>query len=86
MATIGKRNGVAMILGHSIKGITAWWLWRLFYLSNLPNFENKVRVIIDWTVDILFGRNITRLKSPVEIKDIAGYSDNIKQENKYKKK
>lgn len=85
MATIGKRNGVAMILGHSIKGITAWWLWRLFYLSNLPNFENKVRVIIDWTVDILFGRNITRLKSPVEIKDIVVSSDNIKQENKFKK-
>jgi len=30
MATIGKRNGVAMILGHSIKGIFAWAIWRMF--------------------------------------------------------
>ncbi len=80
MATIGKRNGVAMIFGHSIKGIIAWWIWRLFYLSNLPNFENKMRVIIDWTIDILFGRNITRLKSPIEIKDLAS-SDSKNQEH-----
>ena len=71
MATIGKRKGVAVIFGHSVMGISAWWIWRLFYLTNLPSFENRVRVIIDWTIDILFGRNITRLKSPIEIRDIV---------------
>lgn len=70
MATIGKRNGVAMIFGHSIKGVFAWGIWRFFYLSNLPSLENKLRVLIDWGVDMIFGKNITRLKSPIEIKDI----------------
>lgn len=70
MATIGKRNGVAMIFGHSIKGVFAWGIWRFFYLTNLPTLENKLRVMIDWGVDMIFGKNITRLKSPIEIKDV----------------
>ena len=70
MATIGKRNGVAMIFGHSIKGIFAWAIWRFFYLTHLPTLENKIRVMIDWGVDLIFGRNLTRLKSPIETKDM----------------
>jgi len=70
MATIGKRNGVAMIFGHPIKGVFAWGIWRFFYLTNLPSLENKLRVLIDWGVDMIFGKNITRLKSSIEIKDI----------------
>jgi NADH dehydrogenase len=70
MATIGKRNGVAMIFGRSIKGIFAWAIWRFFYLTHLPTLENKIRVMIDWGVDLIFGRNLTRLKSPIETKDM----------------
>lgn len=70
MATIGKRNGVAMIFGHSIKGIFAWGIWRFFYLTHLPTLENKIRVMIDWGIDLIFGRNLTRLKSPIETKDM----------------
>ena len=68
MATIGKRNGVAMIFGHSINGIFAWGIWRFFYLTHLPTLENKIRVMVDWTVDFIFGTNLTRLKSPVDTK------------------
>ena len=68
MATIGKRNGVAMIFGHSINGIFAWGIWRFFYLTHLPTLENKIRVMVDWTVNLIFGTNLTRLKSPVDTK------------------
>ena len=71
MATIGKRNGVAMIFGYSIKGIFAWGIWRFFYLTHLPTLENKLRVMIDWGIDMVFGRNLTRLKSPIETKDMV---------------
>ena len=75
MATIGKRNGVAMIFGHSIKGIFAWGIWRFFYLTHLPTLENKLRVMIDWGIDMVFGRNLTRLKSPIETKDMTSRKD-----------
>lgn len=75
MVTIGKRNGVAMIFGHSIKGIFAWGIWRFFYLTHLPTLENKIRVMIDWGIDLIFGRNLTRLKSPIETKDMISRND-----------
>jgi NADH:quinone reductase (non-electrogenic) len=78
MATIGKRNGVAMIFGYSIKGIFAWGIWRFFYLTHLPTLENKLRVMIDWGIDMIFGRNLTRLKSPIETKDMISRKDTDK--------
>jgi NADH dehydrogenase len=75
MATIGKRNGVAMIFGRSIKGIFAWAIWRFFYLTHLPTLENKLRVMVDWGLDLIFGKNLTRLKSPIETKDMITRKD-----------
>ena len=54
MATIGKKNAVALIGGKKIHGVLAWILWRFFYLSNLPTKEKKVRVAMEWFLDIFF--------------------------------
>jgi len=40
LAPIGKRTGVANILGMNFSGFMAWWLWRTIYLLKLPRFEN----------------------------------------------
>jgi NADH dehydrogenase len=57
MATVGKRTAVAKIFGIKLHGFAAWWLWRTFYLMNLPTTRKKIRVMIDWTIDLLFGRD-----------------------------
>jgi NADH dehydrogenase len=62
IATIGKRNGVAILLGLKIHGFAAWWLWRTFYLVNMPTIEKKLRVMVDWTIDIFFNHDVTRLR------------------------
>lgn len=67
MATVGKRKGVGVIFGIKVLGIVAWFIWRTFYLNKIPSMSNKFRVIVDWTTDILFGRDIARLKTPVEL-------------------
>ncbi len=66
MALIGKRNGVAMLLGHNVQGFTAWAIWRSYYLSNLPTVQKKLRVLVDWLVDLFFKRDVTRLKMTTE--------------------
>ncbi len=66
MALIGKRNGVGILLGHKVHGFTAWWLWRLYYLGNLPTTEKKLRVTVDWIIDLFFKRDVTRLKTFTE--------------------
>ncbi len=78
MAKIGKRNGVGILLGHKVHGFNAWLLWRIYYLANLPTFEKKWKVALDWTMDILFKKNdITRLKTFIEVNNTRSIVDKI---------
>jgi NADH dehydrogenase len=68
LASIGKRTGVARILGINFSGFVAWWLWRSIYLSKLPRFEKLVRVALDWLLDLLFSKDLVQfqtLRAPV---------------------
>lgn len=60
LAAIGRRTGVARILGRNFSGFFAWWLWRTIYLSKLPRFEKKLRVALDWTLDLTFSKDIVQ--------------------------
>lgn len=60
LAAIGRRTGVANILGYNFSGFVAWWLWRTIYLSKLPRFEKKLRVSLDWTLDLLFSKDLVQ--------------------------
>ncbi len=58
LATIGHRAGVARVFGINVSGFMAWWMWRTIYLSKLPRLEKKVRVALDWTLDVLFSKDL----------------------------
>src|SRR5262245_54380015 len=60
LAAIGRRTGVAKILGFKFSGFVAWWLWRTIYLSKLPRFEKKLRVALDWTLDLFFSKDLVQ--------------------------
>ena len=62
MAIIGKRSGIATLLGMNISGFWAWLIWRNVYLSKIPTFDKKFRVLLDWIIDLFFDRDISRLK------------------------
>jgi len=59
MATLGDHSGVASIFGHSFTGISAWLIWRSYYLMNIPTFEKKIKVAIDWMMDLFYKRDLT---------------------------
>lgn len=61
MATIGHRVAVADILGVNFSGFIAWWIWRSVYLAKLPRLDRKIRVVLDWTLDLFFPRDINHL-------------------------
>jgi NADH dehydrogenase len=61
LATVGRRHGVAEIFGVRFSGIVAWCLWRGIYLSKLPGLQKKVRVAIDWTLDLIFSKDLVQL-------------------------
>lgn len=62
MAIIGKRSGIATFLGMNISGFWAWLIWRNVYLSKITTFEKKIRIFLDWTIDMFFDRDVSRLK------------------------
>jgi NADH dehydrogenase len=61
LATIGRRTGVAEILGMRFSGLIAWCMWRAIYLGKLPGLQKKVRVALDWTLDLFFSKDIVEL-------------------------
>ncbi len=60
LAAIGRRTGVASVFGFNFSGFIAWWLWRSIYLSKLPRLEKKLRVALDWTLDLLFTKDLVQ--------------------------
>ena len=63
LASLGRRTGVAQILGVNFSGFIAWWLWRTIYLSKLPRLEKKVRVALDWTLDLVFSKDLVKFET-----------------------
>ena len=61
-AIIGKRTGIASFFGINISGFLAYLLWRNLYLSKIRSSDKKFRVWLDWTLDLFFKRDISRLK------------------------
>ena len=60
LAAIGRRTGVARILGVNFSGFLAWFLWRGIYWSKLPRTEKKIRVAIDWALDVFFSKDFVQ--------------------------
>jgi NADH dehydrogenase len=60
LASIGRRTGVARIFGINFSGFIAWWLWRTVYLLKLPRLEKKLRVALDWTLDLFFTKDFVQ--------------------------
>jgi hypothetical protein len=58
LASIGRRRGVARIFGFNFSGFFAWWLWRTIYLSKLPGLDKKIRVAFEWTLDLIFRKDV----------------------------
>ncbi len=61
MAVVGRHCGVAQVWGWKISGIVAWMLWRSVYLMKLPGMRCKIRVALDWLMELIFPRDITKV-------------------------
>jgi NADH dehydrogenase len=75
LAAIGRRTGVARVFGVNFSGFFAWWLWRTIYLSKLPRLEKKIRVAIDWTLDLVFSKDFVQfltVRSQTLSTEVAG--------------
>jgi NADH dehydrogenase len=79
LAIIGRRAGVANILGIHFSGLLAWGLWRTIYLMKLPRFEKKLRVALGWTLDLFFPKDLAQHVTLHEIERIQRRLETARQ-------
>ncbi len=60
LCVVGHHTACAEIKGLRFSGLLAWVMWRGIYLSKLPSIERKVRVVVDWTIELFFPRDIVQ--------------------------
>ncbi len=58
LVALGHQQGAAQFRGVQFSGLLAWLLWRSVYLSKLPGLERRLRVALDWTLDLFFPRDV----------------------------
>ncbi|HEY7079549.1 MAG TPA: hypothetical protein VH500_07610, partial [Nitrososphaeraceae archaeon] len=54
--------GVATIFGIKSHGFISWWLWRTYYLGSLPTLKKKLKVMGDWTLDLILKPGVAMIK------------------------
>jgi NADH dehydrogenase len=70
MASIGHLNAVGKVFGFKVSGLLGWLMWRAVYLSKLPGLERKLKVFIEWSLELLFPRDISLLD--IKMTEVVG--------------
>ncbi|HEX5474610.1 MAG TPA: FAD-dependent oxidoreductase [Vicinamibacterales bacterium] len=55
---LGRRRAIAHVKGIRLYGLPAWVLWRAVFLSFVPTWDRKARILLDWLVTPWVGREI----------------------------
>jgi NADH:quinone reductase (non-electrogenic) len=58
---MGRHQAVAETVGIKWRGFPAWFLARSYHLAMMPGFKRRLRLVADWTVGLLFGRDASEL-------------------------
>jgi len=82
MASLGHTRAVARVMGVDLTGFVAWWFRRTYYLFQMPRWDRRLRIVLDWTVALFFRPDTTKVGLLVEreqvkqIRDMADASRN----------
>lgn len=58
---MGQRKAVAQTMGLRWRGTPAWLLARTYHLALMPGLGRRARLLTDWNVGLLFGRDTAEL-------------------------
>ena len=61
-----------MVFGIKFSGLVAWVFWQTVYLMKLPRLPKKLRVVVGWTLDLFFARDIEQM---ITLRDVEALSD-----------
>lgn len=61
LLSLGRWMAAAEISGFAFFGHFAWWIWRTIYASKLIGWANRLRVVLDWTIDVFYPRDTSKI-------------------------
>jgi NADH dehydrogenase len=61
LVSVGRFKAVGDVLGIKVSGLLGWFLWRGYYLLRLPTLDRRIRVAIDWTLDLILKHDIVEI-------------------------
>jgi NADH dehydrogenase len=66
LVSVGHQFAAVRLLGIRLSGFIAWFVWRSLYLGKLVGFGNKLRVMLDWTLDLFVERSSSQIHATRE--------------------
>lgn len=79
LVSLGRFKGVGEVLGIKVSGLIAWLLWRGYYLLRLPSPERRLRVALDWALELFLAHDVieinmrrTRTRPGEEVGEVSG--------------
>ena len=63
LVSLGHHNAVGRIFNVPVSGLPAWFLWRSYYLLQVPSLFRRFRIAMDWTLDLVFPPDVARIPS-----------------------
>jgi NADH:ubiquinone reductase (H+-translocating) len=61
MVPLSRHTAVADLGGLKLVGFPAWFMWKTVYMLKLPTWVARLRVVLDWTVELFFERDVSEL-------------------------
>jgi len=61
MAAFGDTRAAADVRGLELTGFLAWWMRRTYYLFQMPRWDTRVRIALDWTESLFFRPDLTKV-------------------------
>jgi NADH dehydrogenase len=71
LVSVGHQFAAVRLVGVRLSGFLAWFVWRTLYLSKLVGFGNKVRVVLDWSLDLFVERSSSQIHASRELLEVG---------------
>ncbi len=61
LAALGRYSAIGRVLNFKIRGLPAWFVWRGYYLLQMPKWSRRIRIMIDWALAVVFRNDVAQM-------------------------
>lgn len=61
MASLGRGEAVAQLPRVRLTGRAAWWFRRAYYLTQMPRWDQRLRIALDWAAGLVARPDVTKI-------------------------